>query len=188
MNASLLHLLSRNWGWLLLRGIVSILFALLAFTWPLLTLKVLVILYGAYALVDGVAALIGAITGGSALPRWWLALVGLLGIAAGVVVFLWPGLSALALLIFMGATAVVRGLFEIAGAIALRKEITNEWFLILSGLTSVIFGTLVILFPGGGAIAMIWIIAAYSAALGILLTVLALRLRRHRRAHHPQTT
>ncbi|WP_050028439.1 HdeD family acid-resistance protein [Verrucomicrobium sp. BvORR034] len=183
MNTSLLHLLSRNWGWLLLRGILSLIFGVLAFTWPLLTLKVLVLLYGAYALVDGVFALVGAITGGSAVPRWWLALIGVVSIAAGVAVLLWPGLSALALLIFMGATAVVRGLFEIAGAIALRKEITNEWLLILSGLASVVFGALVILFPGGGAIAMVWIIAGYSIALGIILSVLAFRLRKHSHSH-----
>lgn len=179
MNSSLLNLLSRNWGWLLFRGILSLLFGIGAFAWPLLTLKVLIVLYGAYALVDGVIAVIAAISGGSPLPRWWLVLIGLLSIAAGVTVFLWPGLSALALLFVIGAASVVRGVFEIAGAIALRKEITNEWFLILSGLASVAFGVLVILFPGGGAIAMIWVIAAYSVFLGLLLIFLALRLRRH---------
>lgn len=183
MKTSLLHILSQNWGWLLLRGILSLVFGVLAFTWPLLTLKVLVLLYGAYALVDGVFALVGAITGGSTVPRWWLALIGMVSLAAGVAVLLWPGLSALALLVFIGATTVVRGLFEIAGAIALRKEIDNEWLLILSGLASVAFGTLVILFPGGGAIAMVWVIAAYSVALGVLLTVFALRLRKHGHNH-----
>ena len=183
MNTSLLHLLSRNWGWLFLRGILSLVFGVLAFAWPLLTLRVLVLLYGAYALVDGVFALVCAITGGSTQPRWWLALIGMVSLAAGVAVLLWPGLTALALLVFIGATAVVRGLFEITGAIALRKEITNEWLLILSGLASVAFGILVILFPGGGAIAMVWTIAAYSVAMGILFSVFALRLRKHSHSH-----
>lgn len=181
MNTSLLSLLSSNWGWILFRGILSILFGIVAFTWPLITLQVLVLLYGAYVFVDGVIALIAAICGGTLASRWWLALVGIIGILAGLVLFLWPGLGALALLVFIGAVAIVRGIFEIAGAIALRKEIKGEWLLILSGLASILFGVAVELFPGAGALAMVWLIAAYAMAFGLILCVLAFRLRAHGR-------
>jgi uncharacterized membrane protein HdeD (DUF308 family) len=183
MNPSPLQLLSRNWGLVLFRGILAILFGIMAFAWPLLTLAVLVILYGAYVLVDGILALVVAIKGGTPAPRGWLIFVGILGIAAGLAVMFWPGLSALALLLFIGVTAVVRGLFEIIGAIALRKEINDEWFHVLSGIVSIAFGLVMIFFPGGGAIAMIWVIAFYAIAFGILLTILAFRLRKHARAN-----
>ncbi|QJE98821.1 HdeD family acid-resistance protein [Luteolibacter luteus] len=184
MNTTLLHLLSRNWGWILLRGILAILFGLMAFGWPLLTLQVLVLLYGAYVLVDGVISLIAAIRGGTFAPRWWLALVGVIGLLAGIALFLWPGLGALALLMFIGAVAIVRGIFEIAGAVALRREIRGEWMLILSGLASILFGAVVMLFPGAGAVGMVWLIAAYSIAFGLILCVLAFRLRSHGKPRH----
>lgn len=180
MKTTLLNLLATNWGWILFRGIIAILFGIMAFTWPLLTLKILVILYGAYALTDGIFALIAAFKGGGAMSRWWLALVGILGIAAGIAVFLWPGLSALVLLTLIGVTAIVRGILEIIGALSLRKEIVGEWVLILGGLASIAFGAMVVMFPGGGAVAMVWLIAAYAIAFGLLLSVLAFRLKKHR--------
>jgi uncharacterized membrane protein HdeD (DUF308 family) len=181
MNTTLLHLLSRNWGWILFRGILAVLFGVMAFAWPMLTLQVLVLLYGAYVLVDGVISLVAAIRGGTFAPRWWLALAGVIGILAGIALFLWPGLGALALLVFIGAVAIVRGIFEIAGAIALRKEIKGEWMLILSGVASILFGVAVELFPGAGAVAMVWLIAGYAIAFGLILCVLAFRLRSHGR-------
>lgn len=187
MNTTLLSALSRNWGWVLFRGIVAVLFGILAFAWPAITLFTLVILYGVYVLVDGVSALIAAFKGGTLAPRWWLVLVGLLGIAAGAVVFFWPGISALALLLFIGVVSIVRGVFEVIGAIALRKEITNEWLLILSGLASIVFGVVVVLFPGSGALALIWLIAAYAMAFGFLLIGFAFRLHKHARASTPLT-
>lgn len=177
MNTSLLHLLSRNWGWILLRGILAILFGIAAFAWPLLTLRVLILLYGAYVLVDGVFSLIAAIKGGSFAPRWWLALTGLIALVAGIGVLLWPGLGALALLMIIGVIAIVRGILEIAGAISLRKHIEGEWLLVLGGLASIIFGMVVLLFPGAGALAMVWVIATYSVVLGFILCILAFRLR-----------
>lgn len=182
MDTTLLSSLSRNWGWILFRGILAIFFGVMAFGWPMLTLQVLVLLYGAYVLVDGVISLVAAIRGGTFAPRWWLALVGVVGILAGIVLFLWPGLGALALLMFIGAVAIVRGIFEIAGAIALRKEIKGEWMLILSGLASILFGVAVELFPGAGAVAMAWLIAGYAIAFGVILCVLAFRLRAHGKA------
>lgn len=179
-----LHMLAKNWWLVLLRGIVSILFGLVAFAWPGLTLFTLVLFYGAFALVDGIIALASAFTGGAKpVPTWWLVLVGIAGIAAGIITFLWPGLTAIVLVIFIGAWALVHGIFEIIGAIKLRKEIDNEWMLILAGVISVVFGLLVLFAPGAGALGLIWAIAAYSIVFGVLLIGLSFRLRKHNTAH-----
>ena len=174
----LLHALAKNWWLLLLRGIAAIIFGVLAFIWPGLTLLVLVILYGAYALVDGVLSLAAAVMGrGGPVPTWWLVIVGLLGIAVGILTFVWPGITALVLILFIGAWAFVMGIFEIAAAIRLRKEIEGEWLMGLSGLLSVLFGLFVFFQPGGGALALIWVIGAYAIFFGVLLIVLALKLK-----------
>jgi uncharacterized membrane protein HdeD (DUF308 family) len=181
----LLHALAKCWWLLLLRGIAAIIFGVLAFVWPGLTLVTLVLLYGAFALVDGILSLVAAFTGGAKpVPTWWLVVVGLLGIAAGIVTFLWPGITAILLVIFIGAWALVHGIFEIIGAIQLRKEIDNEWMLILGGIVSVLFGAVILISPGAGALGLIWAIAAYSIVFGIMFVALALRLRSHR---HPST-
>lgn len=176
----MLKLLGRNWGWIALRGAAAVIFGVLALLWPGLTLFVLVALFGAYALVDGVVALVAAFRGkDQGRPMWALVLIGLAGIAAGVVTFLWPGKTAIVLLMFIAAWAIVMGVFEIVAAIRLRKEIANEWLLGLSGVLSVLFGVLMILSPGAGALAVVWIIAAYSIVFGIMLLALGLRLKRH---------
>ena len=176
----MLHALAKSWWVLLLRGIASIIFGVLAFIWPGLTLVTLVLLYGAFALVDGVLSLIAAFTGSAKpVPTWWLIVVGILGIAAGIVTFLWPGITAVLLVLFIGAWALVHGIFEIIGAIQLRKEIDNEWMLILGGVLSVAFGAIVLISPGAGALGLIWVIAGYSIVFGILFIALALRLRKH---------
>jgi uncharacterized membrane protein HdeD (DUF308 family) len=177
----LLHGLAKNWWLLLLRGIAAIIFGILAFAWPGITLLSLVILYGAYALVDGVLSIAAAIGGGGggATPRWWLIVVGLLGIAAGLLTFFWPQITALVLLMFIGAWALIHGVFEIIGAIRLRKEIDNEWMLILSGALSVLFGAAMLIMPGAGALALIWVIGAYSIIFGILFVGFAFRLKKH---------
>jgi uncharacterized membrane protein HdeD (DUF308 family) len=176
----MLHALAKVWWLLLLRGIASIVFGVLAFLWPGLTLVTLVLFYGAFALVDGVLSLIAAFTGGAKpIPTWWLVVVGLLGIAAGAVTFLWPGITAILLVLFIGAWALVHGIFEIIGAIQLRKEIDNEWMLILGGVLSVLFGAIILIAPGAGALGLVWAIAAYSIVFGILFIALSLRLRKH---------
>jgi uncharacterized membrane protein HdeD (DUF308 family) len=176
----MLHALAKCWWVLLLRGIAAIAFGVLAFIWPGLTLVTLVLLYGAFALVDGVLSLVAAFSGGAKpVPTWWLVVVGLIGIAAGVVTFLWPGITAILLVLFIGAWALVHGIFEIIGAIQLRKEIDNEWMLILGGLLSVLFGAVVLIAPGAGALGLVWVIAAYSIVFGILFVSLSLRLRKH---------
>src|SRR5262245_4270303 len=126
----MLNALARYWWLILLRGICAIVFGVLAFVWPGVTLFTLIILYGAYALADGVLSLAAAVMGGAPAPRWWLALVGLFGIAAGVLTFMWPGITALVLLFFIAGWAIATGVMQITGAIRLRHEIDNEWLLV----------------------------------------------------------
>lgn len=178
-----LHALAKNWWLLLLRGIAGIIFGVLAFAWPGITLLTMIIFYGAYALMDGIFAIGAAVRGGEAQSRWWLILIGLLGIAAGLLTFLWPGLTALALALFIGVWSLVHGIFEIVGAIKIRKEIDNEWWLILSGALSVIFGLVMLIMPGAGALALVWVIGAYSIIFGVLFVAFALRLKRHNHTH-----
>src|SRR5262245_832422 len=182
LGRPLLHMLAKNWWLLLLRGLVAILFGVLTFLWPGATLITLVLLYGAYALVDGVLALAAAIKGGAMAPRWWLAIVGFLGIAAGLLTLLWPGVTAFVLLFFIGTWAAAVGVMQIIGAIRLRKEIDNEWLLIAGGLLSVIFGAMVVFAPGAGALALIFVIGAYVFLYGVLLLSFSLRLRKHAHA------
>ena len=179
LGSAMVHALAKNWWLLLLRGIAAIVFGLLAFAWPGLTLLTLILFYGAFALVDGVLAIIAAITGGSAAPRWWLAIVGLLGLAAGLLTFLMPGLTAVVLLLFIAGWAIATGVLQIIGAIKLRKEIDNEWLLILGGIVSVLFGVCMMLAPGAGALALVWVIGAYSVVMGVIFVALAFRLRKH---------
>ncbi|HKC42377.1 MAG TPA: HdeD family acid-resistance protein [Burkholderiales bacterium] len=177
---AMLEDLARNWGWIELRGIVAVLFGVLALLWPGVTLAALVILWGAFALADGILSLIAAFKiRDKGKPFWSLLIVGLLGVAAGIVTFLWPGITAFILLMFIAAWAFVMGIFQIIAAIRLRKEIENEWLLGLSGVLSVIFGVLMFLQPSAGALAVIWIIGAYAIFFGVLLIVLGFRLKRH---------
>jgi uncharacterized membrane protein HdeD (DUF308 family) len=179
LGSSIVHPLGKNWWLVLLRGIAAIVFGVLAFVWPGLTLLTLILFYGAYVLVDGVLSIIAAVTGGAPAPRWWLAIVGLLGIGAGILTFLWPGITGLVLLFFIAGWAIAVGIFQIIGAIRLRKEIENEWLLILSGVVSVLFGIGILLVPGAGALALVWVIGFYAIVEGVLYIALAFRLRKH---------
>jgi uncharacterized membrane protein HdeD (DUF308 family) len=172
--------LTRGWWLMLLRGIAGILFGIAAFVWPGLTILALTLLYGVFALSDGILSLGAAFTGGGdrSIPTWWLALIGLLGVAAGVVAFLWPGLTAFALIVIIGVWAVAIGVLEIIGAIWLREEIEDEWLLIVAGILSVLFGLAVLLRPGAGALALAWAVGAYALLSGALHVAFALRLKR----------
>jgi uncharacterized membrane protein HdeD (DUF308 family) len=178
----MLHALARNWWLLLLRGICAVIFGVLTFVWPGVTLVTLVLLYGAYALVDGVFALAAAVMGGAPAPRWWLAVVGLLGIAAGLVTLFMPGMTALVLLYFIAFWAIAIGIMQIVGAIRLRKEIENEWWLVAAGALSVLFGLLLVVQPGAGALALIFTIGVWAIVYGVVLIAFALRLRKHSQA------
>src|ERR687890_1931301 len=183
-----LPVLSRNWWMLALRGLAAIVFGVLAFVWPDITLFVLVLLFGAYMLVDGIFAIVAAVRAAGREARWWLLLIeGVLGVLAGLVAALWPGLTALALLYFIAAWAIVSGIFEIVGAIRLRREIEGEWALGLSGALSVLFGVLLVAVgPGVGLLSLVWLIGAYALAFGVLLLVLAFRVRRTSEMHTPR--
>jgi uncharacterized membrane protein HdeD (DUF308 family) len=169
----------RNWWVLLVRGIFAVLFGLLAFTMPGLTLFTLVILYGAYALADGVTAVWLAFAGRHEDGRmWWQMLViGLLGIAAGIVTFLWPGVTALVLLVVIACWAIVRGVFEVAAAIRLRRVIEHEWMLAAAGVLSILFGIVLLARPGAGALALIWVIGAFALIWGAMAIGLSFKLR-----------
>ncbi len=173
------EILTRNWWMVALRGVAAILFGLVAFVWPGTTLAALVLLFGAYALVDGIFAIATGIsgwglTGGS---RWSLVLGGIAGVIVGLITFFYPNITAEVLLYFIGAWAIVTGIFEIVAAIELRKVISDEWMLIFTGLLSVIFGVLVFVFPGAGALSILWLIASYAVVFGIATVVLAFRVR-----------
>jgi uncharacterized membrane protein HdeD (DUF308 family) len=171
--------LARHWWVFLIRGIAALAFALVGFFYPEATLVTLVLFYGAYALVDGVFAAVSAVRGKEGMgPRWWLALVGVLGIVAGLVTFAWPGITTLALLIVIGVWAVFYGVVEIVGAIRLRKEIDNEWLLLMHGALAVLFGLIALVRPGAGALALIWLIASFAFASGVLLIGLSFRLKK----------
>lgn len=177
-NRTVADLLTRNWWLLALRGVAAVLFGVLAFVWPGITLLVLVYLFSAYALVNGVLALILANRAPKGHPRFGsLIFGGLISIAAGIIGFLWPGLTALTLLVLIASWAIVTGVMEIIAAVRLRKVITDEWLLILAGLASTIFGVLLLLQPGAGALALIWWIGAFAMIFGVLLVALAFRMR-----------
>jgi uncharacterized membrane protein HdeD (DUF308 family) len=176
----LVELLSRYWWVLLIRGLAAILFGVLAFAWPGLTLASLVIVFGAYALVDGVFAIAGAIRGGGRQPWWLLLLEGGVGVGIGVLTLFAPEVTALALLFYIAIWAVATGVLQIAAAIALREEIQGEWLLGLGGLASVIFGALLVARPGAGALAVLWLIGAWALVFGATLVVLSLKARRMR--------
>jgi uncharacterized membrane protein HdeD (DUF308 family) len=176
--------LSRNWWVVLLRGLAAIGFGIITFMAPAISLAAVVLLWGAYAFADGVLALVSAIRRRGESDRWWLFLVeGLVGIAAGVLTLIWPGITAIALLYLIAAWALVTGVLEIAAAIRLRKVIAHEWLLALSGIASLGFGILLVLFPGAGALAVVLWIGAYTLVFGALLVALAFRLRSLGRPH-----
>jgi uncharacterized membrane protein HdeD (DUF308 family) len=171
--------LSRNWWVLLVRGLIAIAFGVLTWMQPGISLAAFVLLFGAYVLVDGVLTVWTAIAGHKENSSWWILLLwGLVGIAAGVVTLLAPGITALVLLFYIAAWAIVTGVLEIVAAIRLRKEIDNEWWLILGGIISVLFGVLIMAQPGAGALALGWLIATYAFIFGVLLVMLAFRVRR----------
>jgi uncharacterized membrane protein HdeD (DUF308 family) len=171
-------LMARNWWAVLIRGIVAVLFGLLALFVPGLTLRVLIALFGAYVLVDGIFAIIAAVRAIEQRRSFGLLLFeGVVSIIAGVLTFFYPGLTALVLLYFIAAWAIITGIAEIVQAVEMRRVIRNEWLLILGGVASVLFGILLILFPGTGALTLVWLIGIYAIIFGGALIGLSLRLR-----------
>jgi uncharacterized membrane protein HdeD (DUF308 family) len=167
----------RAWGLVVLRGVMALLFGLFALVWPGVTALALAVLFGVYALADGIGLLVDAFRNPDRSHRGMRILGGVLGIAAGVIAIVWPGITAAALAILVGAWALVTGIAEIAAAIRLRKQIQGELLLGLAGLVSAIFGLLVLLWPALGAAAIASIIGIFALIYGVVLIALGVRLR-----------
>lgn len=174
-------LLARNWWAFLLRGVLAVIFGLIAVFYPGAAFLSLVLIFGAFALVDGVFAIVAAFAGGvQSESWWWLILEGIFGILIGLLTIIQPAAMGLAWVFVIGVWAVVTGVFEIITAIRLRKEITGEWALVVGGLLSVIFGLLLSFYPVSGALAVGFIVGIYALIFGVLFIILAFRLRGHR--------
>jgi uncharacterized membrane protein HdeD (DUF308 family) len=176
----MIDVLRRNWWMLVLRGLIAVIFGILAIIWPGLTVLTLIIFFGAFAIVDGIFAIGAAIWRAEHRMDWWsLAGEGVLGIIIGIIAFVWPGLTALGLLYVIGAWAIITGVIEIVSAVRLRAMIPNEWFLIVSGALSVLWGLILFIFPGTGAIALVWIIGIFAIIYGAALIAFGMRVHSH---------
>jgi len=173
----MLPTVSGNWWALAVRGVAAVLFGLAALIWPGLTLAVLIILYGAYALVDGVFAIVAGLRAGSGTRRWLLLAEGALGILTGLIAIFWPGVSAVVLLYIIAFWAIFGGLLRIVGAVLLRREIDNEWTMALSGVLWVLLGIVLFALPGAGLLSLAWLIGIFALGAGITLIALAFRVR-----------
>src|SRR5213078_5069904 len=174
----LIETLKRHWWVPVIRGIAAIVFGIIAFAYPGLTVATLVLFFGAWVLIDGIFRIVGAIGGRASDPDWGFHLIiGIIGIIIGFLTFHAPAITALALIIYIAAWALMIGATEITMAIKLRREIKGEWFLILMGLASIIFAGLLFWNPLAGAAALIWIIAWYAVIMGVLAIIFGFRLR-----------
>jgi uncharacterized membrane protein HdeD (DUF308 family) len=174
----MLGMVARDWWVFGIRGIAAIAFGILAFIWPERTLAVLVLLFGAYVLVDGVALLVALVRGDPVARRhgWAVAIMGVLGIVAGVATFMWPGLTALSLLYVVAFWAIATGVFQVIAAIALRRELEGEFWMALGGVATIVFGTLLIVSPGAGLLSLVWLVGIWSVVFGVSSIGLAYRL------------
>ena len=169
--------LAKNWWMFVLRGVFAIIFGVLAWVWPGITLIALIYLFAAYSLIDGVTSLIAIFSEGGR-TRWFgLLLEGVLGIGAAIVAIAWPGLTTLAFAYFIGAWAVISGVLKIVTAIRLRQEIDNEWWIGLSGLLSIVFGIILFVAPGAGVLSILWLIGIWAIVIGVFLIMAGFRLR-----------
>jgi uncharacterized membrane protein HdeD (DUF308 family) len=164
---------------LLLRGVLAFVFGLLCFAFPGVTLTVWGILFGSYTFIDGLLAIAAGITRTRTQERWWSTLTeGIVGSIIGVLIWTWPGMTALTLLFLIATWAILTGIAKIVAAMRLRRYIIGEWLLLLSGAASVICGLLLFFMPGSGALVVLFWIGTYAVTVGIFLVVVALRLRR----------
>jgi uncharacterized membrane protein HdeD (DUF308 family) len=177
-DMTMLEKISRNWWMFALRGLAAVIFGALALIWPGQALQSLVLVFGAYALVDGIFAIFAGIASYRYFERWWAVLLeGVMGVVIGLLTFFWPNITALVLVYFIAAWALITGIFEIVAAIQLRRVITGEWMLILGGLLSILFGVSLFAFPGAGAVSLVWMIGIYAIVFGISEIIFAFRLR-----------
>ena len=174
----MLNALARQWWVLVLNGVCAIAFGILAFSWPGLTLFALIMLFAVYCIADGVTAIIAAFNKKERGHWFSMLLIGVVSILAGLGAIAWPGLTAIALVMVIAAWAIVKGVVEIVAAIELRKEIANEWLLVLAGIVSILFGIVLFARPGEGALTLVWVIGFFAIARGALLVMLGMRLQR----------
>lgn len=173
----MLTILSKDWWIYVLRGILAIAFGVLALIWPGVTIGILVLLFGIYVIFEGVLALSAAFRNRHRRVWWVLLLEGITGIVVGLFAFIWPGLTAVVLLIFIAIWAILTGILEIGAAIQLRKQFKGEWALLLTGILSILIGLILIINPGAGIVAIVWLIGIYAIVFGILLTILGVRAK-----------
>ncbi len=171
-------ILSRGWWVIMLRGIAAILFGVIAWVMPQLSLTVLLLVFGIYALADGVLGVWTAISARKERDHWWLLLFwGLTGIGIGLLTLLAPGITAMILLFYIAIWAIVTGVLQLVAAVRLRKELQGEWLFLIGGLISILFGFILVSRPVAGALALLWLIATYAVIFGIIIVLLALKLR-----------
>jgi uncharacterized membrane protein HdeD (DUF308 family) len=174
----MLSLVSRDWWVYAVRGIAAILFGIMALIWPGPTLAVLILLFGAYAFVDGVALLV-ALARGDVLARshkWITGLMGVLGIAVAIATLVWPGMTALTLLYLVAFWAITMGVLQIVAAIEFRREIDGELFVVLGGILSIAFGGFLVAFPGAGLLSLVWLVGFWAELFGFSSLGIAYRL------------
>jgi uncharacterized membrane protein HdeD (DUF308 family) len=170
--------MARWWWTFILRGLLAIAFGVLAFLAPGWGIAILVGLFAAWALIDGATSLVTGFQTRNRDRTWWLEIVeGIVGIAAGVIALLFPAYAAGALVLIIAVWSIVTGVFEIWAAIRLREQIEGELWMGLAGLASILFGVILLLFPGAGALSLVWIIGGFAIAFGAFLVVLGWRLR-----------
>jgi uncharacterized membrane protein HdeD (DUF308 family) len=179
--------LARTWWLMAVRGLIAILFGVIAFIAPAVTILTLVYLFGAFAIANGILSLVLAFKAPKGSRLGGLVFGGILGIIAGFVAFLMPAITALSLVILVGAWAIATGVMEIVAAVKLRKVITDEWLLVLAGMASIAFGLIVFFLPGAGALALTWWIGAYAIAFGAVLVILAFKMRHLKDEFGPTT-
>ncbi len=168
----------KHWWMLVLRGLVSILFAVLAFTLPELTFTALVLMLGIFILLDGITTVILALRTRADRGEWIVLLEGLLSVGLGLAMLFYPNVTAALFVTFVALWCLVTGVFEISTAIRLREEIDNEWMLGLAGVVSIALGILMLVNPSAGAVSIIWWIGMYALFFGLLLVALGFKLRR----------
>lgn len=176
----MLDLIEKYWWTFVVRGLLAIAFGVIALIWPGITLLALVVLFGVYVTMEGIFSMVTAFNNRGVRFWWVLLLEGLASIAIGCVAFIWPGITAVVLLIFIALWAILTGVLEIGAAIQLRKQIQGEWILAVSGALSILIGFILLVNPGSGALAVVWLIGLYALVFGGLLTFLGLKFRRKR--------
>lgn len=170
--------LARWWWTFIVRGLLAVAFGVLAFFAPGLGIAVLVGLFAAWALIDGVTNLLTGFGSRRTDRSWWLEILeGIVSIVAGILALVFPVFAAEVLVIIIAAWAIVTGAFEIFAAIRLREQIKGEFWLGLAGLASILFGVILFVFPGAGALSLVWLIGSFALVFGVFLVILGWRLR-----------